>query len=493
MVDTMLTMDHDSLINDLLAVVGPGNVLSDPDELMAYECDGFPIAKGVPAAVVFPTSTDQVAGSVRVANRYGVEIVPRGTGTGLTGACVAYDRGVIICTSRMRRILSIDIANRVACVEAGVRNVELTEHVVRKPGGARLHFAPDPSSQRASTIGGNTATNAGGLHTLKYGVTTNHVLGMEMVLADGSLLETRCGPLQDGLGPDLPRLICGSEGTLGIITKIWVRLTHNPTTFRTAVAIFESSADCSQAVADIIGAGIVPAALEMMDGPMVRCVEDAYHFGFPLDAAALLLIELDGVEATLDEQMDRVVELCRGNKARDVQRSDDPARRADLWSARKKAFGAVGRISPSYCTQDACIPRSTLPKVLQYVAGIGAKYGLTITNVFHAGDGNIHPIILFDEDDPAQVDATIKASYEILEYCIALGGALSGEHGIGVEKLPLMAKMFDAATMTTFTKLKHTFDPEERINAGKKLPSDRLKIDLLHPVGAGVPGGAMVA
>ena len=486
-------MNQTSLIADLTRAVGAENILTDPDELMAYECDGFPIAKGVPAAVVFPTSTEQVAGCVRAAGRHGVEIVPRGTGTGLTGAAVAYDRGVIICTSRMRRILSIDIANRVACVEAGVRNVELSEHVARQPGGARLHFAPDPSSQRASTIGGNTATNAGGLHTLKYGVTTNHVLGMEMVLADGSVLQTRCGALHDGVGPDLPRLICGSEGTLGVITKIWVRLTHNPTTFRTAVAIFESSVDCSRTVAAIIGAGIVPAALEMMDGPMVRCVEEAYHFGFPLDAAALLLIELDGVEATLDEQMDQVVDLCRRNQARDVRRSDDPARRADLWSARKKAFGAVGRISPSYCTQDACIPRSTLPQVLEHVCDVGKKYGLTITNVFHAGDGNIHPIILFDEADPAQVEATIRASYEILEYCIALGGALSGEHGIGVEKLPLMARMFDSQTMSTFQALKGAFDPDQRINAGKKLPSDKIQVELLHPVGAGMPGGAMVA
>ena len=480
-----------ALIDDLVKAAGAGQVLSDPDELRAYECDAFTITKGVPAAVVFPTTTQQVVQCVKAITRHDLQIVPRGTGTCLTGAAVTYDSGVIICTSRMRRIVSIDIANRAACVEAGVRNVELSERVAATPGGARLHFAPDPSSQRASTIGGNAATNAGGLHTLKYGVTTNHVLGMEVVLPDGSVLETRCGPLLDGIGPDLPRLLCGSEGTLGIITKVWVRLTHNPKVFRTAVAIFDSSVDCSQAVADIIGAGIVPAALEMMDGPMIRCVEDAYHFGFPADAAALLLVELDGVEATLDEQMDRVVELCSANRARDVERSDDPARRDALWSARKKAFGAVGRISPSYCTQDACIPRSALPQVLQHVADVGRKYNLTITNVFHAGDGNIHPIILFSEDDPQQVEAVIQASYEILEHCMAVGGTLTGEHGVGVEKLPLMSKMFDEPTMATFQALKRVFDPHEQLNAGKKLPSDRVKVDMLHPAAACIPGGAM--
>ncbi len=486
-------MSNATLVQELTAIVGLQGILSDPDELMAYECDGFPIAKSVPAAVVFPTSTDQVARCVQVIGRHGSQIVPRGTGTGLTGGCTAYAQGVIVCTSRMRKILVVDIANRVACVEAGVRNTELSEHVAGLPGGAKLHFAPDPSSQRASTIGGNAATNAGGLHTLKYGVTTNHVIGMEMVLADGSVVQTRAGKLLDGIGPDLPRLVCGSEGTIGVITQVWVRLTYNPTTFRTAVAIFESNIDCSQAVADLIGAGIVPAALEMMDGAMIRAVEDAYHFGFPTDAAALLLVELDGVEATLDAQMEQVIAMCRANHARDVQKSDDPQKRADLWSARKKAFGAIGRISPSYCTQDACIPRSTLPQVLQKVDEIGKKYRLPITNVFHAGDGNIHPILLFDENDPEQVHNTMLASYEILEYCISLGGALSGEHGIGVEKLPLMSKMFNEATLKTFVRLKLAFDPGEQINAGKKIPSDKLRVDLLHPVGAGIPGGAMVA
>ena len=484
-------MTQSPVIRLLREVVGADGVQADPAERLTYECDGFPIARAIPMAVVFPQSTEQVVRCIRILVSAGIQVVPRGSGTGLTGACVAYNDGVIVCTSRLRRIRDVDLPNRTARVEAGVRNTELTEHVNRLPGGEGLHFAPDPSSQRASTIGGNAATNAGGLHTLKYGVTTNHVLGVEMVLADGSVVQSRLGPLRSGIGPDLTGLLCGSEGTLGIITQVQVRLTPRPRNFRTIVGTFDSSIAACQAVADVIAEGIVPAALEMMDGAMVRVVEEAFAFGFPRDAQALLLFELDGLEACLDEQMHRVTKICRANGAEDVQGSADPDRRAELWSVRKRAFGAIGRISPSYCTQDACVPRSVLPQVLEEIGRIGERFGLKITSVFHAGDGNVHPILLFDEDDPHQVRTVMQASHAIIEYCIGVGGTITGEHGVGVEKLPLMPRMFDPATMGFFERIKRALDPQEQINAGKLIPSEKVKVDLLAPVAANIPGGAL--
>ena len=478
------------VMTELRAIVGEGGVVDDAGELLAYECDGFPIAKAVPRAVVFPTDTQQVAEVVACLNHHGVVIVPRGSGTGLTGGCVGFGDGVIVCTSRMKRIVDIDIPGRWACVEAGVLNTQLTEAVQAELHGEQLHFAPDPSSQRASTVAGNAATNAGGLHTLKYGVSSNHVLGLEFVTADGDIITTRPA-LADGVGPDLPGLLCGSEGTLGIITKVWVQLTAAPRAFRTIVGIFKQSEHASQTVADIIGTGIVPAALEMMDGKMVQVVEEAFGYGFPRDAGALLLIEIDGVEAVLDQQMRRIAQLCRNNQAEKVDCSADPGQREELWSARKRAFGAIGRISPSYCTQDACIPRSKLPEVLEAIRGIGRRHGLTITNVFHAGDGNVHPILLFDEDDPAQVTAVMNASHDILEYCIGIGGTLTGEHGVGVEKLPMMRVMFNEPTMDLFGRIKRTFDADDRLNLGKLIPSDKLFVDLTKPMRTKQPGGAM--
>jgi glycolate oxidase len=483
--------DNDRLIEQLKQVVGETGVLDDPAELLAYECDGFPIARGLPGAVVFPTTTPQVARCVKALNEYGISLIPRGSGTGLTGGCAAFDGGVILCTSRMNRILEINVRSRTALVEAGVCNTALTDQVNRTPGGENLHFSPDPSSERASTIAGNVATNAGGIHTLKHGVTTNHVLGVEMVLADGSVVESRLDSLYEGIGPDIPALICGCEGTLGIVTKVRVRLTARPRAFRTIVGIFHSTTDACRTVSDVIAGGIVPAAMEIMDGAMVKVVEDAFGYGFPADAGALLLIELDGIEAALDEQVDAVVRLCKTNHADQVQHSADAGRRAELWSARKRAFGAIGRISSGYCTQDACVPRSKLPEVVEHVIGIGRKHGLTITNVFHAGDGNVHPILLFDEDDPADIVRTMQASHDILEYCISIGGTLTGEHGVGVEKLPMMKVMFDQPTLNLFDRIKHTFDPDERINVGKLLPSDKLFVDLLKPATTNSPGGAL--
>jgi len=475
-------MGAPSAIDQLQRVLEPRCIVTDPAELLVYESDGFTIARARPAAVVFPLSTRQVVQAVQILAREGVQIVPRGSGTGLTGGCVAFDDGIIVSTARMTRIHRIDLDNRAAHVDAGVRNTALTDVLAALPGGSAWHFAPDPSSQRASTIGGNAATNAGGIHTLKDFVSSNHVLGIEMVLADGSV--ARIGA-SDGCHEspplDLPGLVCGSEGTLGIITSLWVRLTPKATAFRNIVGIFATQADACRAISDIIAAGHLPAAMEMLDGPMVQIIEDAYHFGFPRDAAALVLTELDGVEDLLDEQMRQVIEIFRGHNPISVESSADPARRAALWKARKSAFGAIGKISRSYCTQDACVPRSMLADVLAEIGRIGRRYGLQLPNVFHAGDGNVHPIFLYDDRDQRQVQNTLAAAEEILRYCIDVGGALTGEHGVGVEKIHLMPYQFDRATMEQFQRVKAAFDPAQQFNAGKLLPSEKVRVTLLKP------------
>jgi glycolate oxidase len=470
------------VITDLRAALPDGALLTDPAGLFVYESDGFTIAKARPRAVAFPGTLDEVIRVVKVLARHGVQIVPRGSGTGLAGGCVAFEQGVIVSTTRMNRILTIDLDNRVAHVEAGVRNTQLSDAVSLLPGGAGYHFAPDPSSQRASTIGGNAATNAGGIHTLKDFVSSNHVLGLQMVLADGTVLGTGA---QDGCyessGFDLPGLICGSEGTFGIITSLWVRLAPKATSFRTIVGFFSDTADACDTVSDVIGAGLLPAAMEMMDGRMVKVVEEANHFGFPPNAQALVLVEIDGIAELLDGQMNQVAEICRRHNAITVETSGDPVVRAKLWKARKAAFGAIGRISHSYCTQDACVPRSTLASVLKRIDEIGREHGLQITNVFHAGDGNVHPIFLYDDRNEAEVQNTLHAAEKVLKYCVDVGGTVTGEHGVGVEKIHLMPYLFDEPTMNQFLRVKHAFDPDERINAGKMIPSDKVSVVLIKP------------
>jgi glycolate oxidase len=475
-------MPPETLIADLRKALAPDRVLTDPADLFVYDADGLTIARARPAAVVFPQSTAEVAKVVKLLAHLDVPIVPRGAGTGLAGGCIAFANGVVVSTARMTRILKIDPANRVAHVEAGVRNTALTDAVALLPGGSDYHFSPDPSSQRASTIGGNAATNAGGIHVLKDFVTSNHVLGVEMVLADGTVLT--CGG-KDGAYEsgnfDLPGLLCGSEGTLGIITKLWVRLTPKPAAFRTLVSIFSTTADAGQFVADVIRDGHLPAAMEMLDGAMVKVIEDAYQFGFPADAQSLVLTEIDGIDALLDRQMDQIVALSKRNRAAVTEASADPDRRAKLWKMRKSAFGAIGRISTSFCTQDACVPRSKLPEVLAKIIAIGEQYGLKIPNVFHAGDGNVHPILLYDERDPQQVRNVLAASEAILKYCVDVGGTITGEHGVGVEKLHLMPYCFDPATMKQMDRVKRAFDPGERLNAGKLIPTDKITVELGKP------------
>jgi glycolate oxidase len=471
-----------AVIDELLRLLPRGAVITDPAELFVYESDGFTIAKARPAAVVFPTTTEEVRNVVLALAKLDVQIVPRGSGTGLAGGCVAFENGVIVSTVRMNRILDIDLRDRVAHVQAGVRNTALSDAVAQLPGGNAYHFAPDPSSQRASTIGGNAATNAGGIHTLKDFVSSNHVLGVEMVLADGTILTVGGrGGCYEGGPFDLPGLICGSEGTFGIITALWVRLAPKATSFRTIVATFAASADACNTVSDIIAEGFLPAAMEMMDGRMIQTVEDAFRFGFSRDAAALVLIEIDGIEELLDGQMAEVEAIAKRYSPIAVESSADPARRAALWKARKSAFGAIGRISHSYCTQDACVPRSKLAEVLTKIDEIGREHGLQITNVFHAGDGNVHPIFLYDERDESQVQNTLRAAEKVLKYCIDVGGTVTGEHGVGVEKLHIMPYQFDAPTLGQFDRVRRAFDPDERINAGKLLPSEKVKVTLLKP------------
>jgi len=473
---------HAGLIDQLAELLLADGLVTDPAELFVYESDGFTIAKARPAAVVFPTTIEQVVQIVKLIGDHGVQIIPRGSGTGLAGGCVAFENGIIISTTRMNRVLQIDLESRVAQVEAGVRNLQLSDAVARVPGGAAFHFAPDPSSQRASSIGGNASTNAGGIHTLKDFVSSNHVLGFEMVLADGTILEVggKSGCYESG-NFDLPGLICGHEGTFGIITRLWVRLVPKATSFRTIVTIFKTTADACETVSDVIAAGMLPAAMEMMDGTMIQIVEDAFHMGFPRDAQALVLTELDGISELLDGQMDQFIQISKRHNVTSVQISSDAESRAKLWKARKSAFGAIGRVSPSYCTQDACVPRSVLAQVLERIDQIGKEHGIPITNVFHAGDGNVHPIFMYDDRDESQVRNTLEAAEKMLKYCIDLGGTLTGEHGVGVEKIHLMPYLFDKPTMDQFQAVKDAFDLDERINGGKMIPSEKIRITLMKP------------
>ena len=466
-----------SVVEQLGRIVGPQSVLSAYSELMVYECDGFVIEKNCPDVVVFPASTEDVAAIVKVCNDYGVTFLPRGAGTSLAGGCLPVGGGVMIVLTRMKEILEINLRDRYAVVEPGVVNVWLTNALK----GTGYHFAPDPSSQGACTIGGNVATNSGGPHTLKYGVTVNHTLGVEAVMADGSIVQFG-GPAEDALGLDMTGTIVGSEGTLAIVTKIWVRLTPNPEGVRTMLGVFESAEDATTAISQIIGAGIIPAALEMMDQGILVAVEAAFHFGFPLDAKAILLIEVDGLEAGLDVQRDRITQICQECGAREVRQAADSKQRLLLWKCRKQAFGAVGRLSPSYCTQDGVVPRTKLPYILQRIGEIGQKYDIRIVNVFHAGDGNIHPILLFDERDHAQVARVLAASDEILDECIACGGSVTGEHGIGVEKINFMHKLFSPSDLEAMGRLRTALNPSGQLSPAKMLPvAGACGLEQRHP------------
>jgi glycolate oxidase len=464
------------LEEQLRCIVGPQAVLSAPSDLIVYECDGFTIEKNRPDLVVFPTSTEQVVQIVKACNSADVPFLARGAGTSLAGGCLPVGGGVMIALTRMKRILEVNLRDRYAVVEPGVVNLWLTNHL--RPLG--WHFAPDPSSQGACTIGGNVATNSGGPHTLKYGVTVNHVIGLEIVLPDGRVLQTG-GPVEDQPGYDLTGIIVGSEGTFGIVTKVHVRITRNPEAYRTLLAVFATVEDATNAISEIIGAGIVPGALEMLDHLILEAVEAAFHFGFPHDAGAVLLMEVDGLDAGLDSEAEQITAIAKRNGAREVRRAATEAERLLLWKSRKQAFGAVGRLAPSYCTQDGVVPRTKLPHILREITRIGEKYDLRIANVFHAGDGNIHPIILFDERDAAQVKRVLQAGHDILDECINCGGSVTGEHGIGVEKIDFMPKLFTPEDLAMMVRLRSAFNPDNRCSPHKMLPTAGACVEASKP------------
>ena len=466
--------------DELIALLGPRGYLDRPEDLALYEYDGS-VEKGRPEMVVFPRSTDDVVRIVKIAAEHGVPVVGRGAGTGLSGGAIPREGGVIVAFARMNRILEIDLENERAVVEPGVVNLDITL-AVQSQG---FFYAPDPSSQRACTMGGNVAENAGGPHTLAYGVTTNHVLGLEFVLPDGTVVSTG-GKTLDAPGYDLTGLLTGSEGTMALITKVTVRLLRKPEMVKTILAIYDSAEDCGETVAEITARTIVPVAVEMLDGVMLRMVEEATHAGFPMDAAAVLLIELEGLRETVEEQVEQIRDACQACRAREVRVARTAEERELLWKGRKNAFGAVGRVSPFYYVQDGVVPRTQIAPTLRVIAGVGRKYGLTISNIFHAGDGNMHPIILFDARKPGDLEKARSTGEEILEHCISVGGSITGEHGVGMEKNEMMARQFTSQTLDVMRRFKELFDPTNRFNPGKMLPTGRGCLEIRQPaLGAG--------
>ncbi|MGH9124859.1 MAG: FAD-linked oxidase C-terminal domain-containing protein [Acidimicrobiales bacterium] len=457
----------DGLIEDLERVLVPDRVRAGTTELALYRRDASMLA-GAASAVCFPLTTEEVAAVVRVCRRHGRPFLPRGSGTGLAGGAVPTgpQPPVVIVTTKMDRILSVDPEARAAWVQPGVLNLDLSRAVARHG----LYFAPDPSSQQSCSIGGNVANNSGGPHCLLHGVTTAHVLAMEVVLADGSVVELG-GLDPEPAGLDLRGAFVGSEGTMGIATKIAVKLTPLPPAVTTLLADFTTIEDAAATVSGVIAAGIVPAALEMMDAEITRAVEAYVHAGFPTDAAAVLLVEVDGLAGGVAAAATAITAIAGAHGARTVRVATDPAERALLWKGRKSAFGAIARIKPNYYLHDTVVPRTQLVPVLTAVYDIAARYDLRMGNVFHAGDGNLHPLILFDRREPGAMDRVLAAGKEIIEVCVAAGGMLTGEHGIGLEKRDYMGLVFSAADLEAQGWLRRAFDPEERCNPWKVLPS----------------------
>ncbi len=456
----------DTLIKSLRALLSREQIISDPEELLVYECDGLTHYKALPRAVVLPHSTAEVSEVMRLLARERVAFVPRGAGTGLSGGALALDGGVQINLARMRRLLKVDTENRFAIVETGMVNAQLSRAVARHG----LHYVPDPSSQASCTIGGNIAENAGGIHCLKYGTTVDHVLGARVVLAGGEIVDLGGGGVES-IGYDLLGVFVGSEGTFGIATEATVRLTPVAPSVRTLLADFTDINDASRAVSAIIAEGIIPAALEMVDGATIRAVEaSVFAAGLPTDAEAALLVELDGLEAGLDEEASRVEGICRASGARGVRHAADEFERKKLWAARKGAFGAMGRIMPDMMLQDAVVPRSRLPEILADTYRIAAKYKLRLANVFHAGDGNLHPIMCYDSRDHAEVERVREAGREIVETCVRAGGTITGEHGVGLDKSDYLPLVFSDDTLRAMLQVRAAFDPSGLCNPGKVIP-----------------------
>ena len=458
-------MSRDNLIHELRAIVGEPYVLVEKEDVIVYEQDGS-IFQVVPEIVVLPANTEQVSAVVKAAKRAGVPIVPRGSGTGLAGGAVPAEGGIVLSLARLDRILKIDLENRLAVVEPGVINIDVTKAVAQDG----FFYAPDPSSQNACSVGGNVANNSGGPHTLAYGVTTNHVLGLEVVLDDGEIVWLG-GEVPDTPGYDLCGVFVGSEGTMGIVTKAAVRLMRMRESVRTLLAIFDQMDPATQTVVDITSAGVIPAALEMMDRTTIDAVETGSPVGFPRDAEAVLIVEVEGVREETERSMQLARDICVRNGAREVRLAKDEAERQLLWKGRKGAFGAMGVLAPNYYVQDGVVPRSQLPEMMRRVAAISQQFQLRIANVFHAGDGNLHPNILFDMRAPGEFERVVEAGAATLRACIELGGSITGEHGVGLEKKAYIGLLFNEADLEAMKRIRAVFDPDGRFNPAKLFPT----------------------
>ena len=458
-------MDKRELIIELTRIAGTQYVLFAKEDVVVYEQDGS-IFQVMPEIVVVPANVEEVVAVVKAAKRANVPIVPRGSGTGLAGGAVPAEGGIVLSLSRLNRIIKVDLENRLAIVEPGVINVDVTK-AVAKDG---FFYAPDPSSQAACSIGGNVANNSGGPHTLAYGVTTNHVLGVEVVLDDGAIVWLG-GEVPDTPGYDLCGILVGSEGTMGIVTKVAVRLMQTRESVRTLLAIFDEMDHATSTVVDITSAGIIPAALEIMDHTTIEAVERGAPVGFPRDAAAVLIVEVEGLSEQTEQSMHLASEVCQQNGAREVRLAKNEAERQLLWKGRKGAFGAMGVLAPNYYVQDGVVPRSQLPEMMRRVAAISKEFNLTIANVFHAGDGNLHPNILFDMRTAGELERVIEAGAATLRACVELGGSITGEHGVGMEKKDYIGLLFNDHDLAAMAGVRRAFDPDNRFNPAKLFPT----------------------
>lgn len=464
-----ITRDWQPIIQKFEAIVGKNNVVRRKEELLVYECDGLTSYRNRPEIVVLPRTTEEVAGIVKVCAQEKVPFVARGSGTGLSGGALPVDDCVLIVTALMKQILEIDLENQRVVVQPGVINNWVTQTV----SGAGFFYAPDPSSQIICSIGGNVAENSGGVHCLKYGVTTNHVLGLKLVLPDGAITDVG-GTVPEMPGYDLTGLFVGSEGTLGIATEITLRLVKTPEAIRVLLADFTSVEAAGATVSDIISAGIIPGGMELMDNFSINAVEDVVATGcYPRDAAAILLVEVDGLEVEAEENTKQVEAICYKNGARNVHVATDQDERLTMWKGRKAAFAAMGKIAPDYYVQDGVIPRTKLEYVLEQIEVLGQKFGYKVANVFHAGDGNLHPLILYDNSIPGALETVEELGGEILKLCVKVGGSISGEHGIGADKRCYMPEMFTPADLETMQWVRHAFDPQTIANPGKIFPTPR--------------------
>ncbi len=455
-----------TVLAELERILGRDGLVLSHEGRITYECDMHTLYKGEPDAVVLPRAAEEVRDVVRLCRREHVPIVPRGSGTGLIGGATAPTGGVMIGMNRMNRILDVDLPNRCAVVQPGLINLWLTRAIADRG----YFFAPDPSSQMVSSVGGNASTNAGGPHCLKYGITTNHVLGLQLVTGAGELVDLG-GKVWDRPGYDLTGTCVGAEGTFGVVTAVTVRLLHAPEAVKTALASFRSIEEASETVSAIIAAGIIPAALEMLDALMIRAINDGTGAGYPEDASAVLLIELDGPRAEVEVEGERVAAICRERGAIDVRLARDEAERALLWKGRKEAAGAVGRLAPTYLLQDAVVPRSKLPDIMREMIAIGERHRVKIANVFHAGDGNLPPLILYDDRDADEFARAMQANDELLHACIDLGGSVTGEHGVGLDKAKKLPLQYGEADLNFMYRLRRVLDPDRIMNPGKLLPS----------------------